>query len=309
MKILITGASGLLGAHLTAFLSRRHQVTGTDRHPWWGDRPAHWAAGDLEDPSFMETLLGKAAPDCVIHCAAMTYVDLCKRDPVLAHAANAELTRRLARAVSPHCLFVYISTDGLFNGDKPMVTEEEPPMPRTVYGRSKLQGEREVQSACGRHLIVRTNFYGWSSGRKTTFAEWLYGALESGQRITLFEDFFFTPIYVVDLAERLTVLIEAGRTGLFHVAGAERVSKEAFGRQLAEPARFSLENVQRSTLKQASLAADRPRDMSLSSLRFCRATGMTVPGCKEGILRFLGDRGRPLSARCSGSGELLARPA
>jgi len=309
VKILITGAGGLLGAHLTALLSRRHQVTGTDRHPWWGDRPVSFMPGELGEVSFMEDLVKKAAPDCVIHCAAVTNVDLCERDPALAHAVNAELTRRLARAVPPNCLFVYISTDGLFNGDKSMVTEEEPPLPRTVYGKSKLQGEREVQSACERRLIIRTNFYGWSSGRKTTFAEWLYGALESKQRITLFEDFFFTPIYVVDLAERLAALIEAGRTGLFHVAGAERVSKEAFGRQLAESARFSLENVQRGTLKQASLAADRPRDMSLSSECFYRITGVTVPGCREGILRFLGDRRRLLSVRCSGSGELLARPA
>ncbi len=309
MKILITGACGLLGAHLTALFSRRHQVTGTDRHFWWGDQPVELVSGELGGASFMEGLVKKTAPDCVIHCAAVTNVDLCERDPALAHAVNADLTRRLAQAVSPGCLFVYISTDGLFQGDKPMVTEEDPPLPRTIYGRSKLQGEQEVRLACERHLIIRTNFYGWSSGRKATFAEWLYEALESKQQITLFEDFFFTPIYVVDLAERLGALIEAGCTGLFHVAGAQRVSKEAFGKQLAGAARFSLENVQRGTLKQASLAADRPRDMSLSSERFFRTTGITVPGCKDGILHFLRDRGRPLSARFNRSGELLVKPA
>lgn len=179
-----------------------------------------------------------------------------------------------------------------------MVAEEEPPRPRTAYGKSKLQGEREVRSACSRRLVIRTNFYGWSSGRKTTFAEWLYGALKTRQRITLFEDFFFTPIYVMDLAERLAALIETDQGGLFHLAGADRISKEAFGKRLAELGHLSLENVQRGTLSQASLSADRPRDMSLSSERFVRTTGLTLPGCGEGIRRFLDDRDRSLSARC-----------
>ena len=194
MKVLITGAGGLLGAHLIALLSRRQEVTGTDRHPWWGDRPVNLAHGELSDAPFVEQLIKETRPDCLIHCAAITNVDLCERDPAMAYAMNAEVTARLAKAVSPSCLFVYISTDGLFQGNKSMVTEEEPPQPRTVYGKSKEQGEREVQLSGKRHLIIRTNFYGWSSGRKKTFVEWLYESLRTGSPITLFDDFFFTPI-------------------------------------------------------------------------------------------------------------------
>ncbi len=301
MKILVTGACGLLGSHVAALLSRRHEVTGTVRHPWWGDRPVRLLEGELTDESFLQRLVKQSSPDCVIHCAAMTNVDLCEKDPALAQALNAGLPRRIAQTVSPDCLFVYISTDGLFQGDKPLIAEEEPPKPRTAYGKSKWEGERAVEETSKRHLVIRTNFYGWSSGRKTTFAEWLHNALETKQPITLFEDFFFTPIYVVDLAERLAALIESGKTGLFHVAGADRVSKEEFGRKLAELGKLSLENVRRGTLSQASLAADRPKDMSLSSQRFCRTTGLAVPGCADGIRRFLEDRRRPLSLRGDGS--------
>lgn len=301
MKVLVTGACGLLGSHVAMLLSRRHQVTGTDRHPWWGDQPIRFVEGELTDAKFLEKLVKDTAPDCVVHCAAMTNVDLCERDPAAARALNAELTRRLARSVPPGCLFVYISTDGLFQGDKPMITEQEPPRPRTAYGKSKLEGEREVVEACQRHLVIRTNFYGWSSGRKTTFAEWLYRALEQKEKITLFEDFFFTPVYVADLADRIAWLIESGKNGLFHLAGADRVSKEEFGKRLAELGKLSLENVRRGRLSQATLAADRPKDMSLSSAKFCRESGLTVPGCAEGIRRFLEDRRRPLSARCGSS--------
>ena len=298
MKILVTGACGLLGAHVISFLSRRHEVVGTDRNLWWGDRPIELISGNLDDPAFIKDLAEKVKPDCVIHCAAITNVDFCEFNPSVAYEVNGEATRRLVRAVSPNCLFVYISTDGLFSGQRSLVTENELPSPRTVYGRSKLHGEWNVQLISRRHLIVRTNFYGWSSGRKTTFVEWLYRALEQREKITLFEDFFFTSLYVMDLVERIAALIEGGHQGLFHLTGAERVSKEEFGRQLADLAGFSLENVQRGTLSNANLAADRPRDMSLSSQHFCRTTGLTVPNSKEGLVRFLGDRGRPLSARC-----------
>ncbi len=297
MKILVTGAGGLLGAHLIVLLSRRHEVTGTDRHPWWGDRPATLVNGELADPAFMEELVKKTKPDCLIHCAAITNVDLCERDPALAHAMNAEVTRRLARAVSPDCLFVYISTDGLFQGNKPMVTEEEPHQPRTVYGKSKGQGEREVQLAGERHLIIRTNFYGWSSGRKKTFVEWLYESLRTGSPITLFDDFFFTPIYVADLVENLAALIEDGHQGVFHLVGGERLSKCDFGKMLAGEAGFSTRSVTVGSLDQAQLTALRPKDMSLDSSRFCRETGRVLPDARAGVVRFLQDHDKPLSQR------------
>ena len=149
----------------------------------------------------------------------MTNVDACERDPALAYASNADITRDIARAVPAGCLLVYIATDGIFVGDSPFATEESLPCPRTVYGRSKLHGEWNVKQATDNHLIVRTNFYGWSSGRKQTFAEWLYHSLDRGQPITLFDDFFFTPIYVVDLVVRLRLLIEGGHRGTFHLCG------------------------------------------------------------------------------------------
>jgi dTDP-4-dehydrorhamnose reductase len=280
-----------------AALSRRHNIVGIDRHPWWGDQPVEVCTGDLASHKFIADTVTRVAPDVLIHCAAMVNVDACERNPALAYACNAGITRDLARAVSPDCLFVYITTDGIFKGDAPFATEELLPCPRTVYGRSKLHGEWEVELATKNHLIVRTNFYGWSSGRKRTAAEWLYHALETGQPITLFDDFFFTPIYMLDFVERLELLIEGGHRGIVHLCGGERVSKYDFGALLAKLAGLSMESVRRGSIEDAGLAAPRPKDMSLSSERFRRLTGVDVPGCMAGLRRFLADRGRTLSAR------------
>lgn len=297
MKILITGACGLLGAHLTASLGRRYDVVGVDRHPWWGDQPANVLICDLAMPGLISETVESVRPDVLIHCAAMVNVDACEQNPALAYSYNAELTRRVAQAAPPECLVVYLSTDGIFAGDTPFAPEAQLPLPRTVYGRSKLHGEWEVQVATKNHLIVRTNFYGWSSGRKQTSAEWLHHALSSREPITLFDDFFFTPIYVVDFRTRLELLIERRHRGIVHLGGKERVSKAEFGAYLADVAGLSMGGVKRGSIADARLLAARPRDMSLDSTGFERLTGAELPGCRAGLAAFLRDRGKPLSLR------------
>jgi len=299
MRILVTGASGLLGAHVMAALGLRHTVVGIDRHPWWGDSPVQLVSGDLCSPSFVESVMSDADPDIVVHCAAMVNVDACERDPAAAFECNAIMPRRIVRATPPEALFVYITTDGIFSGDTPLVTEEEPPAPRTVYGRSKLRGEVEVQRATTNHLIIRTNFYGWSSGRKTTSAEWLYQALLSGTPITAFEDFFFTPTYVVDFVQQLERLIESTHRGVFHMCGGERVSKHDFAQRMAASASLSPGPISRGSIDAAGLLAPRPKDMSLSCARAERALGLAMPGLDRGLGRFLADRLVPLSQRLS----------
>lgn len=305
MNILITGACGLLGSHLTVALSSSHKVVGVDRNPWWGDQPVNILMGELERPDFVRDIMGKVAPDILIHCAALANVDACEQDPRRAYASNAGLTRELARAAPPHCLIVYVTTDGIFMGDAPFSTEQELPCPRTVYGRSKLHGEWHIMQATRNHLIVRTNFYGWSSGKKKTSAEWIYHALETGQNIILFDDFFFTPIYVVDFVFRLKLLIEGKYRGIVHLCGKERVSKYQFGLLMAEIAGFPVQFVRRGSIDDGPLVAPRPRDMSLSTERFRQLFGIDVPGCVDGLRHFLDDRGRPLSPRIEGLRENL----
>lgn len=306
-KVLITGACGLLGSHLMAGLSRQHDVVGVDRHPWWGDEPLEVLSSDLQAPGAVEQVIASAAPSIVIHCAALVNVDACEQDPSAAYDANALLTRRLVRALPPKSLMVYMSTDGVFQGDTPFLTEQEAPAPRTVYGRSKVQGEQEVAKATANHLIIRTNFYGWSSGRKTTAGEWLYQALDTGQPITLFTDFFFTPLYVADLAERIGWLVNGAYRGTLHLAGRDRLSKYDFGRLMAQAAGFSMDRVRQGVMKEMPSMAPRPRDMSLSSRRFVEVTGGEVPGARSGLQRFIADRRRPLSARFSAEAGLVSQ--
>lgn len=297
MRVVVTGACGLLGSHLAAGIAQKHQVFGIDRHSWWGDRPVEILDGDLRNEDFCGAALAATSPDVLIHCAAMVNVDACERDPSEAYRVNAGVTRTLARRLRPECILIYIATDSVFTGDRAFASESDLPCPRTAYARSKLQGEWEVQLAARHHLIVRTNFYGWSSGAKPTFGEWLYAALDRGESTTLFDDVYFTPIYVVDLVESIAALVRGGHRGIFHVCGRERVSKYGFAAELARQAGFSIETACRGSVDDAPLAAPRSKDMSLDSHSFERAVGRELPGVTDGISRFLADRGRSLSER------------
>jgi dTDP-4-dehydrorhamnose reductase len=303
MNVLVTGAAGLLGSHVAAALQTTHRVTGIDRHPWWGDTPLALEEVDLRDGVAVESLVKQIRPEVLVHCAALVNVDACERSSAEAFAVNAQLPGRLAQAAGRDCLFVYIATDGVFRGDSPFASEESTPQPRTVYGASKLEGERAVASATPNHLILRTNFFGWSSGRKQTSAEWLYSALQHQEPITLFDDFFFTPIYVVDFVSAAVELIARQARGLYHLAGADRVSKLEFGTELARQAGFSTANVRRGSIDDAHLEAPRPKDMSLATGKAAAVLGTPLPGCRDGIARFLRDRGRTLTERVGAAAQ------
>jgi dTDP-4-dehydrorhamnose reductase len=299
VNVAITGACGLLGAHLAARLSPEHRVVGFDRHRWWGTTPLVLHHGDLTNDQARIDFLDDAAPDVLIHCAAMVDVDGCERTPDAAYRLNATLTRQLAHAVPAACRVVYITTDGIFDGTRPFRTEADVPCPRTVYGRSKLHGEWDVQLSGRPHLIVRTNFYGWSSGVKSSAAEWLWRALESKQPITLFDDFYFTPLYVMELVDRIVALMKGDANGVVHVVGAERVSKLGFGQALAAEAGLSTEAVKAGSIELAALLAPRPRDMSLRSDRLEGLTGYPEPSLREGLQRLVADQHLSLEARAS----------
>ena len=280
-----------------AGLSRHHDVVGIDRNPWWGDLPVTMRQGDLMESDVLQQTVRFVAPEIVIHCAALANVEACEQHPEAADTTNVTLTRRVARAAPPGCRVIYISSDGVFSGDSPWSTEDEAPAPRTVYGRSKWQGEQEVAAAVANHLIVRTNFYGWSSGRKLTSGEWLHRALAAREPMTLFTDFFFTPIYVVDVVERLTAFLHHPYRGVLHMGGRDRLSKHAFGMLMAEVGGFSTDAVRKGSLDEAPGTLRRPKDISLSSARMAQLAELEAPDSRSGLRRFLADRDRPLSAR------------
>lgn len=286
--ILVTGASGLLGANLVLHMRQcdKDVIAIYHRHKFVAQGVESLQA-DLTDKHMVSDLLQCLQPDWIIHCAALTNVDWCEEHPADTHRVNVEMSRDLA--VAAHRVgagLVYISTDSVFDGKSGHYSEEDAPAPVNVYAESKLAGEEAVRSELERSLIVRTNIYGWNMQEKHSLAEWILNRLELDQPVPGFYDVIFTPTLVNDLSEIILDMIERRLTGLYHVAGSQPCSKYEFALQLADVFGLQKQSVQPVSIADSLSKAPRPRDTSLKTSKVSRALGRPMPGLDSGLRRF-----------------------
>jgi len=242
---------------------------------------------DLTDSRITDDLLRTLLPDWVIHCAALMNVDRCEEFPLDAYRVNVEMTRNLARiSYQIGAGLVYISTDSVFGGERGNYSEEDVPAPVNMYAKSKLEGEKAVQDELERHLIVRTNIYGWNMQKKQSLAEWILGRLEAGQQVPGFCDVVFTPILVNDLCEIILDMLERQLTGWYNVAGSQPCSKYQFALLLGDVFNQERRLVQSVSIEDSFLKAPRPKNTSLRTGKVSRALGRAMPDVKSGLLHF-----------------------
>ena len=172
MKILITGASGLLGLNAALELSSSHLIIGQDRGKL-KKAPFHVIHTDLLQPNAIGPLLQEAQPDWVINCVALANHEACEADPKLAKQLNTNLPRELAQNCKNRGIrLLHISTDGVFDGEKEgFYTEDDLPNPINIYAQTKLEGEQAVLETDPKALVARVNFYGWSLSGHRSIAE------------------------------------------------------------------------------------------------------------------------------------------
>ena len=289
MRIFITGISGLLGLNLALQLRERHQVSGCYyTHPVGSDG-IQTRNLDLLRAEHVDTVLRQLQPDVVIHTMGLTSVEGCETDRALAYRLNVEAAGHIAQASSAMGFkLVHISTDHLFDGKYPWRREMDAPRPLNVYARTKLQAEEAVLQMCDEALVVRTNFYGWGTSVRSSFSDWILDALEQGQQLTMFSNVFFTPILINDLGELILQLAEQGATGIYHVAGGERLSKYEFAVKLAEVFDYPLGKIHPISVEDFPFKAQRPKDMSLCSEKTADYLGTAMPVVYEGLKRLNG---------------------
>jgi dTDP-4-dehydrorhamnose reductase len=247
MRILVTGASGLLGANVALEASAGHTVFGVGNRSPLNTQDFSVLTADLLQPGELVRVLEQTQPDWVIHCAALANLEDCEKDPVLARRINSEFPGMLAEQCRKGgARLLHVSTDAVFDGQKgneetkfPYYTEADEPNPLNVYAQSKLDGERAVADANPNALIARVNLFGFSpSGRRSLAEFFLYNLME-GKPVKGFTDVFFCPMLVNDIAHIFFKMLAADLSGLYHVFSAECVSKYEFGVQIAE--RFGLD--------------------------------------------------------------------
>jgi len=287
MKILITGASGLLGLNLALREIGTHTIVGVDRSKLAGT-PFELVRADLTQPEAVSRLFDLVHPDAIIHTAALADLEKCEADPETARILNAEVPGILAEACAKTDVrLIHISTDAVFDGTKDGIyTETDAPSPPGVYSATKLQGEINVTSAYPAAAIARVNFFGWSLSGTRSLSEFFYNRLSTGQPCNGFTDVYFCPLFVGDLAETLVRMLEKGLSGLYHVVGSEALSKYDFGVRIARQFGFDPSLVIPKSVEESGLKARRSHNLRLSIHKLSTALGQEVPSVSTGIVQF-----------------------
>jgi len=238
----------------------------------------------LESLNSLTSELDAIEPQLVIHSAGLASVETCEANPDLAQHINVDLATNVARACARIDLpLVHVSTDHLFSGDDPLVDEGHPTAPVNVYGRTKAEAEVRVLDAHSAVLVARTNFFGWGPRYRSSFSDVIVRSLSAGQEIPLFRDVYYTPILIETLAMRVDELVGMGASGIFHVAGDNRISKYEFGLEVAKQFELDSSLIKSTTLTDRSGLVRRPHDMSLSNQKASALLGKTLGSVEQDL--------------------------
>lgn len=284
MKILVTGAGGMLGQSLLPCLdSRGHLVKGTDKQ-------------DLDVTNYDQVMeiMDYAKPDLVIHSAAYTNVDQAESEPDLAYLINGYGTENVALACSKYDVpMMYISTDYVFDGEqnRPYTTWDRT-RPLSVYGKSKLAGEKAVQRHLRNFYILRTSWLYGPHGRN--FVDTILKLAEEGKPLRVVSDQYGSPTCTLTLAETIADLIQSERWGIYHATDGGVTSWFEFAKAIV--AHRGDTNVTAIETKDMPRPATRPKYSVLDKTTLVNTIGRELIPWQEALAGYLQLRGQKTEA-------------
>lgn len=278
MKIIVTGAAGMVGRAMVAHcVSRGETVLAFDHRGL-----------DITDASNLKLLFERESPEVVFNCAAWTDVDGCELDPAHAQEANAQGPELLANACGKiGAQLITISTDYVFDGEKDgFYTQRDQPNPQSAYGDSKLQGERRAQAAWANTIVARSGYIFGSGG--TNFLSRLVHRARRGEKLKAISDSLGTPTYAPHLAQRLYQLSQLGVPGIFHVVNSgEGTSFAGFARLALAEAGLNEGLIEDVALDTLVRPAPRPRNSRLRCV-LSPAVGLDpLPSWQDAVIEFV----------------------
>ncbi|MBE0643023.1 MAG: SDR family oxidoreductase [Bacteroidetes bacterium] len=293
MRVMITGAHGLLGQKLSLVFGREtsHELLLTDlaARTFFINKRFDYQQLDITQLSDVKSLVGSYRPDVIINTAALTNVDACEEDKLAAWRLNVDGVKNLiipARRIDG-CRIVQLSTDYVFNGRSGPYDETARPNPVSYYGKSKLAAENAMLDSPVNGIVARTQvLYGAGYEVRQNFVSWVLAQLEKAVPFRVVDDQKGNPTLADDLAFGILKLIERGAEGIFHVSGPESIDRFSFARKIAEIFGFDPELISPTSSAETGQAANRPPDSTFITLKFEAACNERLSDVARGLERL-----------------------
>ena len=294
MKILITGANGLLGQKLVALIAPHAEfnLIATSRGPdkIFYDLPMYrYRPLDVTDLKATQRVIGQEKPDVIIHTAALTKVDYCEHHQDLCHRVNVTATEHVVQAaLECGSRVIHLSTDFIFPGDKKLLTEDEPPGPINHYGKSKLEAERLIIASGVSHAIVRTAIvYGVVPHlSRSNIILWVKDSLRRGKTIHVVDDQYRTPTLAEDLAMGCFLIAQQQAEGVFNISGEELLTPYDMALMTADYFGLDRGLIVRTDSSRFKQPAKRPLDTGFNIEKAKRVLGYRPQTFLQGIKRI-----------------------
>ena len=233
-RLLITGASGLLGNNLAYYFKDKYEILGLyNSHPVIINGICTEEC-DISHKDSIRKIIHEFKPSIIFHCASLTNIDQCEIDKDITKKINVLSTRYLVECITDKDVkLIYISTDAVYDGVRGNFSEDNNVNPLNYYGISKLEGELEILKK-ENSLVFRTNIFGWNIQDKESLGEWILDELKANRNINGFEDAYFSSIYTLEFARVIDITIRKDLKGVYNCGSVDTCSKYEFAQKIAE---------------------------------------------------------------------------
>lgn len=263
-KLIFTGASGFLGYHLMRVAEEDWEIYGIYNSKDFDCENATHLQCNICNYIELGNMFDDIEPDAVVHTAAISDTSFCEQNAALSYAVNVEATKNLAGICSDFKIpFVFTSTDLVFDGTKGNYSEEDEKNPLMIYGEHKAMAEDEVQKIYPESTIVRLPLmFGEPNASTGNYLQKFISELKNGKRAKLFTDEYRSVCGAKSISEGILQLLN--HSGVFHLAGKEKLSRFEFGTKAAKAFQLNSSLIDICSQKDVKFLALRPADVSLN---------------------------------------------
>ena len=274
-RILIFGAGGFLGSRLFAWKLNQYEVIGTVREQMKSEIVNTLYFNAL-DTNKLRILVEEVNPSIIINCIALTDVENCENEPMLADILNSTFPFELAKiSHQMQIKFIHFSTDHFESNDFIPRKENSRVWSVNKYGSSKLKGEENIKKIDSNALVIRTNFFGHEVYNNNLLSK-IKNSLESGDNFSGFSDVYFSPVSISELINATFNLVKNNARGIINIASNETISKFEFAKLVAHNLNISENKIIPTSISKSNLTSPRPNYLALDNSLYKKMVNLNM---------------------------------